>query len=128
VKGEKIVDPQEWFFGAHFYQDPVCPGSLGLESFLQLVKFAALRRFPDRGKGVCFAPLLGEMHRWTYRGQILPSNRRVTVEAVITRIEDKPEPLLTADGLLQVDGLPIYQMENFGIRLIKESAVLFNAQ
>jgi 3-hydroxymyristoyl/3-hydroxydecanoyl-(acyl carrier protein) dehydratase len=119
VKGEKIVDPEEWFFGAHFYQDPVCPGSLGLESFLQLVKFAALRRFPDRIERFCFAPLLGEKHRWTYRGQILPANRRITVEAVITRIEDKPEPLLTADGLLRVDGLAIYQMENFGIRLIR---------
>ena len=120
VKGEKIVDPQEWFFGAHFYQDPVCPGSLGLESFLQLVKFAALRRFANRSEGFFFAPLLGEKHRWTYRGQILPANRRITVEAVITRIEDKPDPLLTADGLLRVDGLPIYKMENFGIRLIKE--------
>jgi len=120
VKGEKIVDPEEWFFRAHFHQDPVCPGSLGLESFLQLVKFAALRRFPNQSEGLRFAPLLGEKHRWTYRGQILPANRRITVEAVITRIEDKPDSLLTADGLLRVDGIAIYKMENFGIRLIRE--------
>jgi 3-hydroxymyristoyl/3-hydroxydecanoyl-(acyl carrier protein) dehydratase len=113
VKGEKIVDPQEWFFQAHFYQDPVCPGSLGLESFLQLVKFAALRRFPNQSEGFRFAPLLGKKHRWAYRGQILPANRRITVEAVITRTEDEPYPLLTADGLLRVDGLAIYKMENF---------------
>nr|WP_279384384.1 hypothetical protein [Geotalea toluenoxydans] len=29
VKGIKEVDPDEWFFKAHFYQDPVTPGSLG---------------------------------------------------------------------------------------------------
>ena len=28
IKATKTVDPSEWFFNAHFYQDPVCPGSL----------------------------------------------------------------------------------------------------
>src|SRR5207248_6283694 len=35
IAGSKRVDPAEWFFRAHFFQDPVCPGSLGLESLLQ---------------------------------------------------------------------------------------------
>jgi len=26
IRGVKSVDPQEWFFKAHFYRDPVCPG------------------------------------------------------------------------------------------------------
>ncbi len=119
VRGEKVVDPTEWFFSAHFYQDPVCPGSLGLESFLQVLKFAALQRFPDRIERCRFAPVLAEKHRWTYRGQILPTNRRISVEAEITRIEETPEPLMFADGLLYVDGLAIYKMEHFGIRLIQ---------
>jgi 3-hydroxymyristoyl/3-hydroxydecanoyl-(acyl carrier protein) dehydratase len=38
VVGSIDVDPEFWFFKAHFYQDPVWPGSLGLESFLQLLK------------------------------------------------------------------------------------------
>ena len=33
IAGTRRVDPSEWFFKAHFYQDPVVPGSLGLESF-----------------------------------------------------------------------------------------------
>ncbi len=44
-RGSKRVDPEEWFFKAHFYQDPVCPGSLGLESFLQLLKVVAVKRW-----------------------------------------------------------------------------------
>ena len=40
IRGSKMVDPQEWFFKAHFYQDPVCPGSLGIESLVQLLKYA----------------------------------------------------------------------------------------
>ena len=34
--------PTSWFFQAHFYQDPVWPGSLGLESFLQLLKYVGV--------------------------------------------------------------------------------------
>ncbi|HBM96867.1 TPA: hypothetical protein DD394_05060, partial [bacterium UBP9_UBA11836] len=30
IVGKKKIDPQEWFFKAHFFQDPVMPGSLGL--------------------------------------------------------------------------------------------------
>ena len=26
VMGSKTVDPSEWFFAAHFFQDPVMPG------------------------------------------------------------------------------------------------------
>src|SRR5438046_2170758 len=33
IRGSKAVDPGEWFFRAHFHQDPVWPGSLGLEAF-----------------------------------------------------------------------------------------------
>ena len=45
IRGIKHVDPDEWFFAAHFYQDSVCPGSLGLESFQQLLKAIALQRW-----------------------------------------------------------------------------------
>ncbi|MFA7061507.1 MAG: beta-ketoacyl synthase N-terminal-like domain-containing protein, partial [Pedobacter sp.] len=45
IRGIKPVDPDEWFFKAHFYEDPVIPGSLGLESFLQLVRFAVVERW-----------------------------------------------------------------------------------
>ncbi len=42
IQGSKKVDPEEWFFKAHFYQDPVWPGSLGVEAFIQLLKFIAI--------------------------------------------------------------------------------------
>ena len=43
-RGEKDVDPSEWFFKAHFFQDPVQPGSLGIEAMLQLLQFAMIER------------------------------------------------------------------------------------
>jgi 3-hydroxymyristoyl/3-hydroxydecanoyl-(acyl carrier protein) dehydratase len=118
VRGSKDIDPQEWFFQAHFYQDPVCPGSLGIESFLQLLKFAARERWPQLADSHRFAPATGKSHRWTYRGQILPQNRTVTVEAVVSQVTESPHPALHANGCLMVDGLTIYRMEDFGIAIV----------
>ncbi len=74
IVGTKRVDPSEWFFAAHFFQDPVCPGSLGLESFQQLLKVVAARRW-GVDPGTRFESVgLGDLHRWTYRGQILPTD------------------------------------------------------
>jgi 3-hydroxymyristoyl/3-hydroxydecanoyl-(acyl carrier protein) dehydratase len=118
IRGLKKVDPQAWFFEAHFYQDPVCPGSLGLESLLQLLKFDALERWGHLSARMRFGLLTDIEHDWMYRGQILPTNREITVEAVITEAGDDANPYLKADGLLHVDGLCIYKMQNFGIKMV----------
>jgi len=118
IRGTKAVDPDEWFFRAHFFQDPVCPGSLGIESFIQLLKFIALQRWPQLADSHRFALLTELAHSWTYRGQIVPANREVAVEAVVTRVQERPRPVIMADGHLKVDDLYIYKMENFGLQLV----------
>jgi len=119
IRGTKMVNPREWFFDAHFYQDPVLPGSLGIESFIQMLKYIARQRWPHLVDSHRFGLLTGKPHNWVYRGQILPKNRLITVEAVVTEVKEHPFPAITADGYLQVDGLYIYKMENFGINLMK---------
>ncbi len=118
IRGVKQVNPDEWFFKAHFFQDPVCPGSLGLESFLQLLKTVAMKRWPHLAASHRFRMGEGSRHSWSYRGQIIPKNKTVTVEALITDMIDGPLPIIRADGLLSVDGLPIYKMENFELALV----------
>jgi 3-hydroxymyristoyl/3-hydroxydecanoyl-(acyl carrier protein) dehydratase len=114
VQGSKVVRPDEWFFKAHFYQDPVWPGSLGVESFLQLLKLAAAERWPGPDLRLKAAP--GTAHRWLYRGQVTPTSREVRVQAVVTSAgEEGPVRRVTGDGLLWVDGLPIYRMEGFTV-------------
>jgi len=119
IRGSKQVDPDEWFFKAHFYQDPVCPGSLGLESFLQLMKTVAMKRWPQLANTHRFRMVEGSRHNWTYRGQIIPKNTVVSVEAQVTQATDGSAPFIRADGLLSVDGLPIYKMENFELALVR---------
>jgi len=117
IKGSKRIHPDEWFFKAHFYQDPVWPGSLGLEAFIQLLKYVALQRWPEKADTSLFSLITRQKHGWQYRGQVVPSNNRVTVEASITRIEDAPEPTLLAKGALHIDNVTIYTIDNFGICL-----------
>jgi len=116
ICGTKTVNPQEWFFKAHFYQDPVCPGSLGLESYQQLLQFVAIQRWGTNAN-TTFEPMtLNQKHTWMYRGQIIQENQLVTVEATIKKVDDSMHTLW-ADGLLSVDGKVIYQMTDFGIRM-----------
>ena len=118
IRGVKEVDPSEWFFKAHFYQDPVCPGSLGVESFLQLLEFVAMNKFKELISTHSFDMILDSSFKWTYRGQILQTNKKIEVEAYVKKVHNMPNPALIADGFLKVDGLYIYKMENFGMRLI----------
>ena len=118
IRGVKEVEPDEWFFRAHFFQDPVCPGSLGIESFLQLIKFMAIDRWKHLVGSHRFELITDEPHKWIYRGQVIPENKKVEVEAVVSKIIDTPVPTIYANGFLKVDELYIYQMDNFGFRLI----------
>ncbi len=112
--GRRAVNPREWFFSAHFYQDPVCPGSLGLESFIELMKCHARDRWP--GAGRFESMVLGRAHKWLYRGQYTPANKNVEVQCWITGV-DEAAKTLTADGYLLRDGLVVYEMRDFTLRV-----------
>ncbi len=116
IRGSKQVNPKDWFFKAHFYQDPVWPGSLGLEAMVQLMKILATRFWPSVDT---FLPLVDpEPHIWIYRGQVIPHNNTVIVEASISHREEA-SGLLVANGKLSVDGLIIYEMKDFKLRAWK---------
>jgi acyl transferase domain-containing protein/3-hydroxymyristoyl/3-hydroxydecanoyl-(acyl carrier protein) dehydratase len=119
IRGTKRVIENEWFFKAHFFEDPVVPGSLGLESFLQLLKFAAVKRWGHAPSLRWEAVAMNAKHEWVYRGQVIPRDKLVTVEAVVTAWDDE-QLLLTADGHLSVDGRIIYGMKNFTVAGVSE--------
>ncbi len=119
IEGTAKVKEDAWFFKAHFYEDPVWPGSLGLESFMQLLKVFAWERWQDElkiGEFVFESMALNHLHKWVYRGQILPVDEQVTIQAVITEIDDATKTI-KADGFLTVDGRIIYQMKDFALRI-----------
>jgi len=118
IEASKLVKPEEWFFAAHFLNDPVCPGSLGLESLLTLLKYILLQRWPKLAENHCFSLASEIKHAWTYRGQILPTNQKVRIQAVVTKMMAEPLPRIWCDGMISVDDLPIYEMKDFSIGLV----------
>jgi len=121
VKAVKKVDASEWFFDAHFYQDPVCPGSLGVESFLQILRFFLLKKFNIEPGEYESEMLANQTHEWIYRGQITPLNKKITIHAHIKNISKHKNDnySVEADGALTVDGICIYEMKNFGVAFNK---------
>lgn len=123
MRAEKDIDPGEWFFKAHFFQDPVQPGSLGIEAMIQVLQSYMLQRDLDRGmRRPRFEPLaLGEALTWKYRGQVIPDNKRVTTEIEVTRIHrDERGVLAVANAWLWVDGMCIYQAQNLAMRIVED--------
>jgi acyl transferase domain-containing protein/3-hydroxymyristoyl/3-hydroxydecanoyl-(acyl carrier protein) dehydratase len=112
IRACKRVDAGEWFFKAHFFQDPVQPGSLGVQAMLQtLEQWVRMTRGASVG---VVAPLLGREHAWKYRGQVLPHHREVAITLQVT--EPGPDYAI-ADASLWVDGERIYEASGIGLRL-----------
>ncbi|MCB1501064.1 MAG: polyketide synthase dehydratase domain-containing protein [Bauldia sp.] len=124
IRCRQAVDPHAWYFKAHFYEDPVQPGSLGLDALLQTVKAYLILA----GHGRDFATLrcepiaLGEALTWKYRGQVVPINKEVVTSLSVTVTETAEGVLAVAEGTLWADGLPIYEVKNMGVRLVATAA------
>ncbi|WP_221800649.1 3-hydroxyacyl-[acyl-carrier-protein] dehydratase FabA [Oceanobacter mangrovi] len=114
-KGEIIaeldIDPSLWFFDCHFETDPVMPGCLGLDAMWQLVGFyLGWRGNPGRGRALgC-----GEVK---FRGQVLPTAKKVTYRISIKRVMEQKLVMGIADAIMEVDGREIYAAKDLRVGL-----------
>ncbi|MDP6931390.1 MAG: beta-ketoacyl synthase N-terminal-like domain-containing protein, partial [Myxococcota bacterium] len=121
IRGEKDVDQAEWFFKAHFFQDPVQPGSLGIEAMVQILQLFMLETGMDEGiDSPRFEPMaLGRAMTWKYRGQVVPSNKVIsTTMDIVDTGTDERGTWAVADTSLWVDGKRIYEASNLGMRIV----------
>ena len=124
--GLKTVNPRDWFFSCHFWCDPVMPGSLGVESMIQLLElFCVHNKIPEavKLKAICWQHNLG-ITKWKYRGQLTPKNKQMQIEIHVKKLEIIPGSyaLLIADGYLIVENLRIYEITDLSVKLIGEHA------
>ena len=121
LRSEQDVDPGAWYFRSHFFQDPVQPGSLGVEAMLQLLQKYMLATGMDEGvKNPRFEPLLTDRATtWKYRGQVVPENEHVTLDMEITERSETgtARPYAVATASLWVDGTRIYEVRDLGMRI-----------
>jgi 3-hydroxymyristoyl/3-hydroxydecanoyl-(acyl carrier protein) dehydratase len=129
LRAVKDIDCSEWFFKAHFFQDPVQPGSLGIEAMIQALQFYMLHTGMDRGiADARFEPIaLERPHRWKYRGQVLPRHRQVHTTLEITEAgRDARGAYALANASLWADGQRIYELNDLGMRIVA-AAIVENA-
>ncbi|MDQ3263752.1 MAG: 1-acyl-sn-glycerol-3-phosphate acyltransferase [Myxococcota bacterium] len=123
LRAEKDVDPGEWFFKAHFFQDPVQPGSLGLEAMIQLLQFFMIQQGLGEGMGSPrFESIALEVPMtWKYRGQVIPTNRRIVTTLEILEVRrDERGPVAVGEASLWVEGKRIYQATGLGMRIVDD--------
>jgi acyl transferase domain-containing protein/3-hydroxymyristoyl/3-hydroxydecanoyl-(acyl carrier protein) dehydratase len=124
LRAEKTVDINEWFFKAHFFHDPVQPGSLGVEAIVQTLQFYMIHQKMDKGfKHPCFESVAKNSPvTWKYRGQVTPDKQRISIELnILDTGQDENGVYALAEGWLWADDLRIFNVKHLRIN-IKEGA------
>ena len=124
MRAERTIDADDWYFKAHFFQDPVQPGSLGIEAMIHALQFFMLEK--GMGEGLetpRFEPLaLGEPMTWKYRGQVVPLNEIVQVTLDVMELgRDERGPYAIASASLWCDGIRIYSADRMGMRIVSDA-------
>ncbi|MBT2676053.1 beta keto-acyl synthase [Streptomyces sp. ISL-14] len=117
MRAERDIDPDDWIFKVHFFQDSVQPGSLGVDALCQLLRHYLANRY-DIPQDSRFEPVLPDQEvKWTYRGQIVPSDTLLTLEVDVQETgTDGQGPYAIAEGRLWADGRWIYRVTGLGMR------------
>ncbi|MFC8384065.1 beta-ketoacyl synthase [Nocardia sp. NPDC057272] len=119
LRATRPVAADDWFFGYHFYLDPVMPGSLGVEAVIQAMQewtvdsgLAAELVAPE------FVLPVGVSMSWRYRGQILATDELMTLEVHIKSVERRPGRIrVIADASVWKPSMRIYELIDVAVEL-----------
>ncbi len=108
------IPSNSWFYQSHFYQDPVMPGSLGVETMAQaLIQSAPIWGIPEM---VRWRIKPGQKTIWKYRGQITRNVNEITIDLHIKEIIPGNHGWqIIADGNLWKGGVRIYQITDLAL-------------
>ncbi|MEM7103028.1 MAG: PfaB family protein [Bacteroidota bacterium] len=117
IHATKFVKTYDWYFTCHFYQDPVMPGSLGVEAILQAMQVFALQQDLAKDfKSPRFVQLANHQTVWKYRGQILLNVKEMHLEVHIKAIEKRGDQLaIIGDAYLWNEKMRIYQVTDLAL-------------
>lgn len=113
------INPSDWYFARHFHLDPVIPGSLGVESVIHAIQEWMLDAgYADTIADPVFRIPSDIAFSWRYRGQFLPTDATVRLEAHIKEIRRGANGVtVIVDGSLWKPGLRIYELIDLAVEL-----------
>ncbi len=117
IHAARTINPNDWYFKCHFYQDPVMPGSSGIEAVLQAMRVYALHL--DAGKHMTspyFRQPSDHKTAWKYRGQIPEGETTMSLEVHISKCEVQEEQVvLVGDASVWKPGMRIYEVKDAAV-------------
>ncbi|NJP04328.1 MAG: PfaB family protein [Chloroflexaceae bacterium] len=115
------IKPDDWFYTYHFFEDPVMPGSLGVEAIIQAMQLFAL--YTDAGrhfKSPRFEPLPDHTVTWRYRGQVPQESVTCHMEIHLKRVEYHPNRvILVGQASFWRGTLRIYEIEQVALQIVE---------
>ena len=111
IDAEMDIKPDLWFFKCHFENDPVMPGTLGLDAMWQLVGFF-LGWLGGIGRGRAIS--VGEVR---FSGQVLETAKKLSFHINVKRVIMRKLVMGIADGIMKVDGKQIYEAKDIRVGL-----------
>lgn len=123
------VSPDDWFFKAHFKNDPCMPGTLMADVGFHALNFylAALGFTLDKD-GWRFVIIPEVEMQLRCRGQCTPRNKEVTYEIFVEEVIAGANPSIIVDLLISVDGLKAVHAHSFSARLVPGDQELLKQQ
>jgi 3-hydroxymyristoyl/3-hydroxydecanoyl-(acyl carrier protein) dehydratase len=129
IYGETHVDPNAWFFKCHFFQDPVMPGSMGVDLFYQSLELTLCQFLENKettsdscvhylNNNISVTFDSGHELTWAYRGQVNQGHHHLVIDVHISEINKAMNSVsVLAEASLWVDGLRIYEVKGLNMRL-----------
>ncbi len=108
------IPSNSWFYQSHFYQDPVMPGSLGVETMAQaLIQSGPIWGIPEIHR---WRIKPGQKTTWKYRGQITSDVNEITIDLHIKEIVPVDHGWqIISDGNLWKGDVRIYQITDLAL-------------
>lgn len=118
VRAEFDIHSDLWFFGSHFEDDPVMPGSLGVDALWQIIGFfLGWQGLPGKGRALGAG-------RIAFSGQVRPSVKLVEYQIDIRRVIARKLVMGIGEGVLLADGKKIYETEDLRVGLFDPNDLL----
>jgi 3-hydroxyacyl-[acyl-carrier protein] dehydratase/trans-2-decenoyl-[acyl-carrier protein] isomerase len=115
IKAELDIHPDMWFFQCHFLNDPVMPGSLGVDAMWQLVGFfLGWSGKPGRGRAL-------HADEVKFTGQVTQKIKKVTYEVDMRRVIDRKLVMGIGDAVMFADEKQIYTAQGLRVGLFDPS-------